>query len=372
MPAQLWRRYWPAVPADVRDELALMRFAYLRTQMPLLFMTIIGVVMVASLAATPDAPFLIKIGLPALLLGLCALRLYWWLRAAPGTQTAARAADYIRRSPFVAAAVCSIASAWTLTAWFESSGDQRAYYPLFLVVGSLAAAICLSSIRCSASMVLLCGIAPVVVVLGAFGNVLDQVTAGVILLACLYVFKLLQSLHDQLVRTLVLQRDMRTLAATDPLTGLPNRRALYAAMDQRLSQRLPMAVILLDLDGFKPVNDRHGHAAGDDVLAQVAARLRDAAGDDAVVYRLGGDEFAALLPVSDRKPVSVLSTTLLAAIAAPFVIDTIRFTVGASVGSARASTHDSANSLLARADTRLYAAKSARTGRDRGSHRRLG
>lgn len=360
MLASLWRRYWAAVPTDVRDDLALMRFAHLRTQMPLLFVTIIGVVIVASRAATPDAPLHIKVGLPFILVGLCAARLVWWLRTSGGSTTAVRARRYIALSPYVTAAVCTVAAAWTLSSWFAASGDQRVYYPLFLVVGSLAAALCLASIRGSACMVMLCGIMPAVVVLGLFGDTLDRIAAAIFLIANLYALNLLRSLHGQLVQTLVLQRDMRMLADTDPLTGLPNRRALYSALNEGLTAGSPLSVILLDLDGFKPVNDLHGHAAGDNLLAAVAQRLRDAAAGHAVVYRLGGDEFAAILPETGRKAEAMLSTALLAAIATPFVIGGQRFAVGASVGSARAKTKDSANSLLARADALLYAAKSAR------------
>jgi GGDEF domain-containing protein len=108
------------------------------------------------------------------------------------------------------------------------------------------------------------------------------------------------------------------MARTDELTGLPNRRALHERMTLVLARRPheAFAVLLTDLDGFKEVNDRLGHAAGDELLRQVAGRLRACMPESGVLARLGGDEFAAMLPVVGQA--ATVATAMVAAIGCPF------------------------------------------------------
>ncbi|MEV1143988.1 GGDEF domain-containing protein [Micromonospora sp. NPDC049799] len=139
----------------------------------------------------------------------------------------------------------------------------------------------------------------------------------------------------------------------DPLTGLANRAGLAAGWEQLAPARPWVAVI--DLDGFKPVNDTHGHAAGDAVLRAVAARLATVHG---IAARLGGDEFAALL--CDLDPVTA-GRQLAAAIAAPVRLPSgVTVSVTASIGLAP-TTGDLA-AALADADAAMYRAKTTRTG----------
>src|SRR5690606_33714765 len=143
--------------------------------------------------------------------------------------------------------------------------------------------------------------------------------------------------HGQLVDLLQLQRQMRDLAHTDPLTGVSNRRELDARLDQEIAAAgdgTRFAIALLDLDGFKPVNDRHGHAVGDALLCEVAARLRSACDGQAMVARQGGDEFAILVPAGSPLLDTALARHILAALAAPYRIDGKMIRVGASIGVA--------------------------------------
>ena len=161
-------------------------------------------------------------------------------------------------------------------------------------------------------------------------------------------------------------------ATHDHLTALPNRRALEHHLEtslqrtRRLSDR--PVVLFLDLDDFKPVNDNHGHAAGDEVLRTIARRLRNACRDDAIVGRYGGDEFVV---VSRRAwsvmDVPVLADRAFAATTAPIDLDGIdeRLRVGVSIGIAVGHDGDTAASLLARADEAAYRAKRAGKGQIR-------
>ena len=151
-------------------------------------------------------------------------------------------------------------------------------------------------------------------------------------------------------------------ATRDPLTGLANRALFDPALDraaQRSQSGEPCGVLLLDLDRFKEVNDRLGHAAGDAVLRGVAARLIDAVRVDDLVARLGGDEFAVLLkyPMGPGGP-RALANRILASFTEPFVFEGENLSLNTSIGFAAAPFDgDSATSLMRAADRAMYLAK---------------
>ena len=151
----------------------------------------------------------------------------------------------------------------------------------------------------------------------------------------------------------------------DPLTGLPNRALFADRADRALVQarRAPgrcVAVLFLDLDGFKEVNDTLGHAVGDDLLRQVAGRLTGLVRGADTVARLGGDEFVVLLPeVASVDAVGLLADEVLAAAAEPFLVGHHELGVTASVGAVVSSGADHAEALLRDADEAMYRAKTA-------------
>lgn len=152
------------------------------------------------------------------------------------------------------------------------------------------------------------------------------------------------------------------MARFDALTGLPNRRefmeSLRHAVGHALSEHQPCALLLIDLDKFKPVNDTLGHPIGDRLLKLVAERLRGAAGANDVCGRLGGDEFAIVLGRVEPGAVERLGGDIIAAIGAPFEIDGHIIRIGASVGSAMAPRDGrSVETLIRNADLALYRAK---------------
>jgi len=159
-----------------------------------------------------------------------------------------------------------------------------------------------------------------------------------------------------------LYADAERRATHDPLTGLPNRALLEdrlgrATATSRRDGR-PAALLALDLDGFKDVNDTLGHEAGDDLLRQVAGRLRGALRASDTAARPGGDEFAALLPDTDEAGALAVARALGAALEPAFRVAGRRVHIRASVGVALAPAHgDDPATLLRHADVALYAAK---------------
>ena len=145
--------------------------------------------------------------------------------------------------------------------------------------------------------------------------------------------------------------DERTLARTDELTGLANRRRLLAEIDN--FSKIEGALMLLDLDGFKPINDKHGHEIGDRILREVAKRFNRTLPQGALLARLGGDEFGVLVRGSYEEALES-ANALRASVSYPFSIDGREISVGVSIGIVQ---NDGAGELLKRADAAMYRAK---------------
>jgi diguanylate cyclase (GGDEF)-like protein/PAS domain S-box-containing protein len=151
-----------------------------------------------------------------------------------------------------------------------------------------------------------------------------------------------------------LQDRLRHEATHDALTGLANR----VLFGRRLAAEVTtgVALLLIDLDGFKPINDTYGHHAGDAVLVRVAERLRAALPSGAVAARLGGDEFAALLPEAGMATAELVVDRFRAALAEPIEVDGQRLTVSASIGVVAGAGVDP-EALLRSADAAMYRIK---------------
>ena len=159
--------------------------------------------------------------------------------------------------------------------------------------------------------------------------------------------------------------ESRLEARTDPLTGLPNRRALYEAAEGLLRPSATtvgrLALLILDLDRFKEVNDSLGHHMGDQLLSQIGPRIQGVLRAGDVLARLGGDEFALLLPGADAADAQAVAGRVLDALRQPFQLDQMGLHIDASIGIALSPEHPiDVNGLLQRADIALYQAKAQR------------
>jgi diguanylate cyclase (GGDEF)-like protein len=159
------------------------------------------------------------------------------------------------------------------------------------------------------------------------------------------------------------EQDIQRLAFEDPLTGLPNRAVFLERLQRELAgarrSRKPLALLLLDLDQFKDVNDTLGHPIGDRLLAEVAARLRECVRGADAPARLGGDEFALTLAQLCRpEDAAAVARNIIATLAPPFMIDGHEIAVGASIGiTVCPEDGGEADTLLRNADLALYKAK---------------
>jgi diguanylate cyclase (GGDEF)-like protein len=158
------------------------------------------------------------------------------------------------------------------------------------------------------------------------------------------------------------ERDLADLARRDKLTGAPNRRAFDEALSESFSRLERMndlfALLVVDVDHFKRVNDTYGHAGGDQVLRAVWQALKSSLREIDKVFRIGGEEFAVLLPSTDQGSAKVTAARLCSVVAAhPIKAEGTSITVTISIGIALPSDSSTPEALMKEADTALYQAK---------------
>jgi diguanylate cyclase (GGDEF)-like protein len=167
-------------------------------------------------------------------------------------------------------------------------------------------------------------------------------------------------------------QDLTFLAYHDSLTGLPNRKAFHQKLAQSILKMQEtgkglLAVLFLDLDGFKAVNDTHGHEMGDWLLSQVGQRLRRCIRGDDLLARFGGDEFCIILNhAANRVKVKMVAARILKSISEPYIRHDVALTIGVSIGIGVYSLEiEDSESLLKEADAAMYAVKQEGKGKFR-------
>jgi diguanylate cyclase len=239
--------------------------------------------------------------------------------------------------------------------------------PVSLCFGALSIAHCLYAIRPIAMGTLVLGIAPTAAALIVAGDFEARMLGLSMISVAALMLRFVDAQYRLLLGQLVLEKRNGDLANTDALTGLANRRAIMAALEAEAQSGNRFAVALIDLDGFKLVNDQLGHKFGDRLLCVVAERLCSATRASDEVGRLGGDEFVILFrTVVDSADVSRRADALLLELAVPVESDGKPLRFGASLGFAvSGSEGESVEELLHSADQALYAAKRDTQGQER-------
>jgi diguanylate cyclase len=352
---------FPPVPEAIRDDFTLLTAVRMQSQSRLLFLALFLTVPTSIYAASEGASFWVRLVLPLVMGASCFAGFLSLSRDLRISTSVRRARRLIAESTWVSSILAVVCSSWCVFSWLSAPEATKIYYPLILSMGSLATAYCLSSVRRATILNLGIGLIPISTLLLLSGNRMDLAAGTSLMVATAFLLRMIVQQHAQLVDLLMLQRQMRELANTDPLTGLLNRRALDIRLDAEVAEAGPddhFSIALLDLDGFKPVNDRYGHATGDLLLCEIANRLRGVCGADGVVARQGGDEFAILIPAGSALNTPALADHILAALVPPCAVGGHIIRVGASIGVARwpgdgATIHE----LFETADRALYATK---------------
>ncbi|MEP4034885.1 EAL domain-containing protein [Pseudophaeobacter sp.] len=327
-------------------------------------------------------PAWLGIYIPAVLVSISALRTFLYWRVGKIDISAQQARQQLRQTIVLAGVLGGVFSFWALALFPYGNAQTQGHVAFFSGVTCLGIMVCLMHLRAAAFVLSVAAVGPTAVYLiflgpqesVAVGLNLVIVSAAILCILSTHShhFGELISNQEELKRTLQrahkLSKENEILANTDSLTGLANRRRFMSELDQRLrtaaSKEERFAVGILDLDGFKPVNDIYGHIAGDRLLIEVGQRLSEL-DSETFIARLGGDEFGLILK-GDLSDAELQSTgdMICDMIEKPFDLDSFTANIGGTLGLAQyPDAGTTAKDLFERSDYLLYVAKERSRGK---------
>ena len=362
------------VPGDDM-ELVRAQFAAFSKQVPLLYFILVTSSLSTAYTYTHFAPAWLSIGIPGILAAFCTARCLWWIRARRQAFDDAYILKCMRVTRTVAPILTLAFTVWGLMLYQYGDGYAKGQVMFCMALTVIGCVFCLMHLRPAALAVTICANTPFILFFLleghsslraiAFNLALVSVAMVVILMVCSRDFARLVASQAETRR---LSDENSRVANLDSLTGLPNRRWFFASLDQRqetaVRDQAPFAVGIIDLDGFKPVNDTYGHATGDKLLAEVGQRLSDVCGENVSLARLGGDEFAMVVTGDvSAAALNALGRAVACVLRVPYLIGTAQAQINCSIGFAVWPDSAAAPELLFEcADYALYFAKRHRRG----------
>lgn len=346
------------------DALSIMQYNRLRAGIPVLYLALSIIAIAAALVAKGNLLPALHFGFPGLLFLASVARFFVWIYRKREEPEAALARQMLSRTFILAILMISATSAWAISGFESGQGARSLIVPLFMALGAFASASCLATLPRAAIAILIIGLGPLSTRMILSGEIQLVATGTSLLVVAILQARLILGQFAGMSRALNLHAEFAELADTDLLTQLPNRRAFERALDATIGSGGKFFLAMLDLDGFKPVNDTHGHAVGDQLLHAVGRRLAENCRDGDLVARLGGDEFGVILQtLPNESAVLAWRERLESEIARPYQLGAIDVVISASIGTALFPRDgQSANDLIARADSFLYRAKAVRHG----------
>ncbi len=344
------------------------QYETLKRKIPVLYLIILVNAVSIATAHGFHASHMLSVSLPGLLVGLAAVRFMHWIRVWDKQPDPDTIEGELKRTLFYTLALCLGFSGWGLAMFEHGDIAHKAFTAIILYVSSIGSAYCLGSLPKAARMpVLLVGL-PVSARLLFTGEPLLIAMGFNLSFVSLITLHMLGGYYSSLVgliesreEVIVQKKRALTISNTDSLTGLANRRALMAAIDERIlaPDVETFAVAIIDLDGFKPINDTYGHATGDEALKKVADRLSGLCGERGMVARLGGDEFVLLVDeLEDEYDCRVFGNKVCDLIREPIRVAGSHIRISACCGfSLYPQSGVDCHLLVHRADTALYHCK---------------
>lgn len=356
-------------------ELVKAQFEVFSRQIPLMYSIVLVNAWALSFLFVGVAPLWLCVHVPLAFTAICAGRLYVWWRSRHASPTHAEARKALVRTNQFAALMSVTITMWALALSYYGDQSRINNIAFFMAITGVSVVVCLLHLRSAAFTVALVIAVPFIV---RFGLELSPSSIAMAInmlfvTATLLVVVAVQSGHfanaiDARTKLELANRENFRLANRDSLTGLNNRRRFFSRLEEVFeraqAQGRCLAVGILDLDGFKPVNDLYGHVVGDALLLEVGQRLTELADETVHVSRLGGDEFALIfLDCGDDAALLRKGEELCAALRRPVALADATVRISASMGLAVfPELADNALQLYERADYALYNGKRARRG----------
>ncbi|HRJ01374.1 MAG TPA: EAL domain-containing protein [Hyphomonas sp.] len=346
-------------------------------QVPLMYFIVCwNAVAVAFTYRNETSPWL-SLVFPVVLCAVGCARGFWWTRNAQTPFSDAEILRHIRTTGILAIVLTSAFSVWTFLLYPHGDQQTKAHLTFFLALTQISAVFCLFPLRPAALSVATFSTIPFLIHFAIVDNarmlpealMLTLVAGGMVFILYKYnstFSKLIRSRHILRQRQLETQKlsdENRQIAFTDPLSGLPNRRALLSRLENIAGRTScepgRLAMVFIDLDGFKVINDFHGHQFGDHLITEVGRTLSALHGEHSMLARMGGDEFALLIEEEYAgEAAQQFAAMALERLTQPITILDRQFQIGASIGIAiDAEGLTAPFELLRQADTAMYAVK---------------
>lgn len=346
-------------------------------QVPLMYIIVSWNAVAVAFTYRDHAVPILSCGVALLLCAVAMIRGRWWTRNGQRNFSDVEIIRQIRRTGLLAIILTAMFTAWAITLYPHGDMQAKAHLTFFLALTQISSVFCLFPLRSAALSVATVATVPFFIFFSlADGGrmmpeaiMLSLVASGMVVILYKYnttFSKLIRSrkiLRQRQLETQKLSDENRRIAFTDPLSGLPNRRALLSRLEEisGLPREAPgrLAVVFIDLDGFKEINDFHGHQLGDQLITEVGRTLSQLRCGRSMLVRMGGDEFALLIVgASAGEEAERFSARALERLTQPQTILGRQLQIGASIGVAvDADGTTDPFELLRRADTAMYAVK---------------
>jgi len=370
-----------SVPAGKPDLIAAQITAFTR-QLPLLYFVLLANTLFVAATHIHVAPAWLALYIPALLTVLCIIRIWSWARLPRRELDHEASVARLQSTVLMVAGFGAAFTVWGLTLYPYGDAYQKLHVAYYMSITLIACILCLMHVRAAALLLTITVLVPFSLFFLTRGEpVMTAIAANVIIVGLAVMFVVFTHYRDfaRMVeqRTELrrrqeeaeqLSRENLRLANSDSLTGLPNRRCFFTSIAHHLSAASAtgetMAVGLVDLDGFKAVNDLYGHTVGDQLLIDASKRLMAHPGWNASFARLGGDEFGVILRgASHQAEIENFGREICTLLRQPYLLPNVTAEISASIGfAAYPMAGDTVERLIENADYALYQAKQKASG----------
>ncbi|MBK8085886.1 MAG: EAL domain-containing protein [Devosia sp.] len=344
-------------------------------QIPMMYFILLSSTWAVASTHFGHAPAELTVGGPILLTLVCVTRLWQWWRTRHQTPTLEVAATALRRTNMLSIAIASAFTLWALSLFPHGDAYLQSHLAFYMAITVIACIISLMHLRSAAFAVAIIVIGSFIAFFATTGQPTFIAIAVNVVLVSFGMLTMLMVNYRNFAQMITAQQETEALsnenlrlANLDSLTELPNRRACLARLEDELRAAQAggtrVALGIIDLDGFKPVNDVYGHSTGDRLLIMVGRRLEATVAPSGVfMARLGGDEFAFIVSDAGRDIDLVeFGDSICSALRQPFMLPEATVMIAGSVGIACADGTLEPGELFDRADYALYQGKRSKRG----------